>query len=650
MQQRNSSGLVRPDSGNGPPPKQDATREPTVHCGPPMAASLPRARVRSIALGVCLFGGAACRQDTAIESRAIVVISPRSCPIAQNDAYSVIYGYGDFRDEKVGVSSLYLRDVGKELAELPTNARSVIVDVSYPSQREEWRGISEISSSGPVNVLVWPPDKTCSLTTDVEPRIDMTFGVFGRHVMVAGGSLPGRVPQTFVGDLSTAIITPLSFGLGLRRSNATLTTFGISAPSEPALALVAGGENPDSHEALATAEVYAPNGAGTGTVGDFETERIELSEPRTKHGAVTLATGETLLVGGVGPLGNLLTTMEVIDPKTRRQRSSGVALLAVPRTRPTVLRLASGEILVAGGFDSEDKPVPTLEWFSPDASRQTKRPADLVAGRERAFVPLEAGGALAVVIPSSAVAAFNTVWIISADGALEPGVSIDPKSLDKVVLFRGTEGAPVLWTGHAWLRFQPWSASFQPILDAPANGPSVSSIANGDDGLALWLDNSVAGQLHVAGYRFATRSRYGVVRTPLLMDGPAGLAPDRIARGSLRFDATKGLQLAAGASAFVTDVSYAGVDVDLEFSGTTVVVLRQEDGRELEVGGAECPSSVRDGTSIRIEREGSEVRFRIDDGESQRCGAELSSESRVKIGVRGGESGGFARNLRITRR
>jgi hypothetical protein len=609
-----------------------------------------------------------CTPSTRFEDRPLVVYSPKSCVLSQSDAFSVIYGNGDFENADSAVSSLYLRDVGALMSELPATTRSVIVDVSEPGRSVDWRGTAEVPSAGPINVLVWPGGETCRLSRNVEPRTEVTLGVFGRHMMVAGGKLAGQVPRTYVGDLSTGIVSDLVFGLGTRRSRSTITAFGETTDQDPAPALVAGGEDPDSQTAIGTAEIYLPKPGVEGDIGDFDRLRIDLSEPRTKHGAVRLASGETLLVGGIGQFGTPLSTMEIVDPKTKRYRTSGVATLAVPRSDPTVLRLASGEIMVAGGFDRSNIPVRTIEWFAADASRPSKRTVDLVSGQERSFVPLEAGGALAIVRPATGVTDFNTVWVISADGTLEPALPIDPTTLDRVRLFPGTDGAPVLWTGRRWLRWQPWFGAFQPIADAPTRGPRGTAIASGDPGLALWLDDRaddpredtvLDAQLYVRGYRFDTRSRFGTVRNPLLVDGPAGLAPDRVTGtpgSSINFVERRGLELGPGASAFVTDLTFSRVAIDLDNSETPYVVLRQEDGRELEVGGAACPFSVDPAATtlgtLHVERDGKRVTVAVGDGAASNCVGELDATARVSVGVRG--SGGIgvsvAHNLRITRR
>jgi hypothetical protein len=617
-------------------------------------------------VGAAVASATSCKPSVQFEDRPLVLHSPSSCPVSQSEAYSVIYGNGDFEDAQSAVSSLYLRDVGAEMSELPRDTRSVIVDVSHPAQSVDWRGTAEVPPAGPINVLVWPGGETCRLTRNVEPRTEVTLGVFGRHLMVAGGSVPGQVPRTFVGDLTTGVVDNLVFGLGTRRSRPTVTAFRETPDQDPAPALVAGGEDPDSQTPLSTAEIYMPSPGAHGDIGDFDRVRIDIGDARTKHGAVVLASGETLLVGGIGQFGVPLGTMQIIDPKTRRYRTSGVATLLVPRSNPTVLRLASGEIMVAGGFDRSNAPVPTIEWFAADVTRPTKRPIDLVPGQERAFVPLDAGGALAVVKPAAGTTEFSTVYVISAEGTVEAALPIDPATLERVRLFPGTEGAPVLWTGERWLRWQPWFGAFQPIPDAPTQGPDGTAIASGDPGLALWLDNraespidhklvELENQLYVRGYRFATRSRFGTVRNPLLVDGTSGLAPDRIAGtpgSSIHFIEGRGLELGPGASAFVTDVTFSRVTIELDGGAPPYVVLRQEDGREVEVGGAGCAFGQNASKSLRVERSGKRVVVVADDGEAQECPSELDAGARVSVGVRGAGGTGMslARNLRVTRR
>jgi hypothetical protein len=607
-----------------------------------------------------------CARDPIVQERAVFIHSPAACPVFADDAYSVIYAGGDFEpsQDRPPIASVFLRELGRSMEDLPNETRSLVVDVSQHDA--DWRGVTNVSEgSGPINVLVWPGEESCRLTLDVERRSDGAFGVFGHHVMITGGLSKegGQVPNTYVGDLTTGIIDRLPFGLKTRRSRATITSFRDPRnPDAPATALVAGGEDPQSRVAIQSAEVYVGRPGVAGEVGDFLPERIDLVEARTDHGAVVLNTGETLLVGGRGA-GGPLNTMEIIEPQARRARSSGLGILQVARTKPKVIRLANGEILVAGGVDANNQPVSTLEWFAPDASRRSKRPVDLVAGKERSIVPLEGGGALAVIIPQTSTPDFKNVWVVSADGTLEPGVPIDPALLDVVRLFPGSDGAPVLWTGQRWMRWAPWYGAFQTISGAPSTGPALDATTNGDGGLALWLDERDGAALNIAGYRFAARTPFDAVPKPLLVRGPDQLAPDRLASGSggsIHFDAERGLFLGPGASAFLTDVTFLDFALDVDVATvegqrtpiSAVVVIRDESGMELEVGGASCAFAQATQRHLAIRRTGAAVEANVDDGEWRACPTQLGATTRVAIGLRGAQSTGSsgAKNLRVVRR
>ena len=596
----------------------------------------------------------ACSKDPRVDERPLFVYAPRECAISENEAYAVIYAGGDFEPNQAAppIASFFLDDVGLRMTAFPEATRAVVADISQGSSTLDWRGLSEVGPSGPINVLAWPSGTTCRLSQSVERRIDTTIGVAGNFVLVAGGNSPtgGLVPHSFVADLGTGHVSALDLGLRTRRGGPSITSFAVDE-GRPG-ALVAAGFDPDNPSTpLDTAEIYQPSADG---VGDFDRTRVELSEARLKHGAAVMADGSTLLVGGIGKSTRPLRTMEIVDPKTKQSRADGLALLAFPRVQPTVLRLASGEILVAGGLDGGENPISQLEWFAADATRPSKRSVDLVAGNERAFVPLEAGGALAVIAPPPGVSGFKSVWVISADGSIEAAVPLE-EELTEVHLFRGAEGAPVLWTGKRWYRWEPWFGAFSPIPDAPTKGPSTGSMVNGDSGLAMWLEDQGPTGMFLVGYRFATHTRFQAVPKPLLVSGPDGLAPDRLAgsaTSSIHFEDNKGLVMGPGASAFVTDATFASVSVTVDVvDSPPEVVLRQEDGKEIEVGGAGCGFGQNAKRSIAVERRGAAVTVVVDDGPVQICPATLDPTTRVSIGVRGGtsaESSG-ARNLRINR-
>ena len=581
---------------------------------------------------------------------------PRSCPAGATGAEATFTANGDHvTNPSVNVR---LTDVGAELPSLPATASTLVVGLT--SNNLDWHGMADVVHGGTTNVLVWRGPETCRLGQDVERRELMAFGLVDHHLLVAGGrSLGGgQVPNTYVADLTTGITKRLAFGLGLRRANATITTF--AAPGDPrglSSGLVAGGEDPDTGIPIASAEVYVPRVGADDDVGDFEPDRIDLAEPRSEHGAVTLVSGETLLVGGRGPNG-VLRTMQIVDPVSRRARTQGVAILEVARLRPDVIRLATGEIVVSGGVDATGTPVGRIERFSSDASVASKRSLDLASGSPRAIVPLDSGGALVVVRPPVPTpAGFGTVAVISSEGAFDFATSIDPAQLGALRLFPGANGAPVLWTGSRWLRWSGWKNAFDDLPDAPGTGPALAAIASGDPGLALWLEDRGAAGLNITGFRFATRTPYDAVPGPLLVAGPEPLVPDRLtttADGArLRFDETLGLLLTANATAFLPDLTFADFDLDVDVTAAAAtVVLRQPSGAELAVGGASCAFGQGATRSLAITRRGRIVSVSADGTAARACPNDLPAGARIAIGLRGSQGVGLsgARNLRIVRR
>jgi hypothetical protein len=646
------------------------------------------ARPRTLILPLLVLGVgiAACAREPNVEERAVYVYSPRACPVAQSTAYSVLYAGGDFQpsQENAPIARLFLSDVGRAMTAFPEATRSIVVDVSQqrPEQEGEalrWWGFAEVPKAGPVNVLVWPVRETCDLTRNVDVRAGSTLAVFGRHLMVAGGTRDdGSNPLTFVGDLSTGILEGLDLGLLVKRTRPSITPFRADSEELPSAALVAGGEDA-AGEPLDNAEIYVPKVGAAGDLGDFDRTSVRFADARKDHGAVVLASGATALIGGTGRNGKPLRSIEVIDPVSRQSRSDGLRQLAIARTNPAVLRLANGEIMVAGGTDAQGG-VKAIEWFPPDLRADSKltsvkRPADLVTGRERAIVPLPAGGALAVVAPEDKNATnFQTVFVISSEGGIEPGIPVDPAELDSVRLFDGAGGAPVLWTGKRWLRWQPWYGAFEAITDAPPSGPSTTAIASGDSGLALWLEERTAeGQpvgMYVAGWRFAARPRFDAVNSALLVDTSVGLVPDRIpgVGRSVSFDPARGLVLGTGAAVFVPDLTFADFRVELDIvSAAPEIVLRPEGSSgvrrigtagdvellpELAIGGAACAFGGSATKTLAVERRGKEVRVILDGREERTCPAELDASGRVSLGLRGagGTASTGARNLRVIRR
>jgi hypothetical protein len=236
---------------------------------------------------------------------------------------------------------------------------------------------------------------------------------------------------------------------------------------------------------------------------------------------------------------------------------------------------------------------------------------------------------------------------------VEPAAPI-AGTLAQPVLFGGAGGAPVLWTGDRWLQWSPWTGAFVALAvldDAPAHvGDAWTS---GDPGLAIWLDATTSS---LTALRFDTRGPYSTLPVSILVTDASETAPDRLAApGVVSFDESLGaLVLAPAASAFVTDRTYADVAVDVSAptGEPALIVLRDERGAELEVGGVACPGPIVQGTqAIHVERRGAAVSWSIAGGASGACSSGVSSSARVSVGLRGVMSSArsVASDLRIRR-
>ena len=602
----------------------------------------------------------ACGHKTEITTRTVTLHAPLQCAPSLEGAapFGQFFASGDF-DPTVQVTH-EVRTIGATLEGMPSATRALVVDISVGGSDVDWRGVRDVMPSGDVDVLLWPNLSPCALSTAVDRGSGVLLGAIdeARAIVVGGvAPAPNPLPRAWVADLTTGALTPMRDGLLTARARGSVTPFGNGA-------LVAGGVSAVDGTPLANAEVYVST---LHEVGDFDHTPIALSGPRHDHGAIKLTTGETLLVGGIGATDLALRSLEIIDPVGRSSRSQGLAQLEIARANPIVMRLANGEILVAGGTDDQMMPVTKLEWLTPDGRAAARRSRDFVGRKRRGFVALPGGGALAVIAPDPTdSAAFQSVWVISADGEPEAASAIGSPLTGKpgsdIALFPGTEGEPLLWTGERWLRWSPWTGVFTQLDIAPPSvtdlplGPDGIAIASPEPGLALFL---TLDDTRITGLRFGARSTFATIVLPLFA-GDASTdrlfaAPDRLVlpgtTTSIAIDPQNGVTLITGATVFLTDVTFAGVSIDLDAptGEPPLIVLRDENGIEIEIGAAACalPATPGAAQSIHLERSGASVHVGARD-----CGVRLRADARIAIGFRGAADSerSAAKNVRVSRR
>jgi len=138
---------------------------------------------------------------------------------------------------------------------------------------------------------------------------------------------------------------------------------GASASAAGSLMVIAGGSLGDSGPAYDTFEVYEDELRAL-------VRRGALVQRRRDQGAVTLADGSVLLLGGVGVAAedaSALSTAERIDPVTAQ--SHAVGDLLAPRVAPQVARLDDGTVLIAAGHDASS--LGTTEVWAFDSDTET---------------------------------------------------------------------------------------------------------------------------------------------------------------------------------------------------------------------------------------------------------------------------------------
>jgi hypothetical protein len=586
---------------------------------------------------VCLASLASCRRDAVVTTRTITAYVPQACAVT-GQGYATYSPLGDF-EPSAPAPGPYLSSIGTPLPWVDSRVRELVMTAS--ANTSSWEGLTPVAAQGDIAVLVLPELLSCPLSNGVGARSGSTLAPIGSGNAMLVGGVGDSVPLTYVVHLDTGAVVPTSPDLQTPRNDASVTAFGagaLVAGGGPVVPPDAGGD-PDADD---TAEVYSS------LLGGFDgARRIQLSEPRAHHGAAVLPSGRTLLVGGSSDaLGTrTIGRLEIVDPSTRLASEEGLTFLIHPRIDPVVLRLTSGNVLVGGGLSDGGDPVPWMEWFSPDGTTSPVRPFQLTPGSASTFTALDGGGVLVVVAPPpEAPPDFQTTWIFDSSGAYSNGPPIGVP-LPHPVFFGGAGGAPILWTGDGWLRYQPWTGAFValPVLDgAPANIGAAA--CSPDSGLALWLDEN---EQHVAGLRFDTRNAYSSLSGSLLAQDPfaaqpgvGDVAPDGLPSSAMTFDPATGLALPMGAGAFVTDRTYADVSITMATptGQPAIVVLADGLGNELDVGGASCPGLLTVGASAKVSvvRAGGTVTWAVDDGTASSCPPPpWDPAARVSIAVRG---------------
>ncbi|HMI83672.1 MAG TPA: hypothetical protein VK550_06225 [Polyangiaceae bacterium] len=575
-----------------------------------------------------------CQGGAAPRARRIVAHRLLDCEPENHEV--VLTALGDFPAPRVKRADLKSTDE----IDLPLDLRGIEASTWPPG----FSGVGYAEPPGDVDFTMWSTTSACrAVEGEVVPPSQggqaMTAFDDGGGVLIAGlDPLPGGAVSdaafALVWDARTgAKLSPSSLGTH-RVSWATATPFGKGA-------LVAGGLDRKFFPLryLDSALIFRD--------GAFQELPISIGDARAQHGAVVLASGATLLVGGEDERGVVDTLVSIAPTDTAPYGAADffrLGSLTRARKLPTVLRLSNDEILVAGGVDGDGNYVPTLEWFAKDGGHCphaacSSDPPALAGLTEVAFVALAGGGVLAVggLLGRAGALASGVFWIDN-DGTLEklPSLTSEQRGTKRLRLVAAADGAPWLWNGEAWHRFDPWQSAFVTPDGAPDDGPEddLPSPLAVDTGLFVWLSRGGIEEgtrrATLRGFRHGVRGPYTQDPDFLLAD-PRHLAPSHPPRpeGELWTDLA-GLHLSPSAGVVITDATYGNVVISGETPGSSLPTVALG---EWTIGDASapCPWSFL-GTSFTVTRSGRTVLVKVDDRAPTSC---AGPEGRVSIGLRG---------------
>jgi hypothetical protein len=608
--------------------------------------------------------GVACA-DAAAPARRIVTHGLPGCEIGPGQNL-VLTALGDFSSTlAAGVEAKGSR----EDLPLPID----LLGVEATSAPSGYRGVGYAERPTDIHLTMWSSAQACDAlpSDDHEGLVPPSNGGEGLAAFANGGAVlvAGLEPafNTAVTNSAYAMawdtrtaerLAPIGMGTR-RRAWATVTPFGAGA-------LVAGGGDTKFLPSKPT------DSAVVFRDGSFQEPPISIGDSRSRHGAVILESGATLLVGGEGDGGTALGSFVSVTPSDGTELASpkifGLGSLAIARKSPTVLRLANQRVLVAGGVNDEEQPIQNLEWFEASGTACADAPCvvdppwpDVAA---RAFVALPGGGALAAGGVETATGALaRDVWYILPWGnviQMQP-LSGSQRGPSKVVRLVGAaDGAPWLWNGERWLRFDPWSAAFFLPDDAPDDGPDddMPAPVEVDPGLFVWLGRRTPGDTtsfaRLRGFRHGVRGPFARDASPLLFSDGVHLAPDRPpSQDGTHFDG-QWLHLATPpqeshpARVVVTDTLYADFDLSAEASGASGDVLPSVEVGTSIVGSDACPWNASTGSTFAVHRTGQTLDMEVDGKKGETCRVPAD---RIGIALRAPSPGtSRVRNLVILRR
>ena len=406
---------------------------------------------------LCAIAAEACHKETVVTVREVSLHAPARCapgvPSLDGNAYGVFQPLGDF-EPPASAAGHPLGDVGAALPELDPAARAIVVDATERDRR--WQGEVGVGQAGPIDLLLLPTLTSCALshTLDAGARTGPALAAVGSERVLVVGGVASTPPRTLLVRLDTGEIQPREPGPldathgcerhGVRTRGARRRR--LRFPKRRRGPRPGRGLRPGPGR-IRSATPHCPQHAAR-----------KPRSRRARHGRDA--------PGGRGRGGRQARarfdgnrgSCDANGPRGERRAPRGRAKRA-DRSAPRVGRESSSQAASTPAAtpcppSSGSRRMPAMPRSAQETSwRDRLGPT----WRSRPEVPSRSSR-----LPRTLLASFQNTWLIDPDGVFEPTTPI-AGAVAQPVLFGGAGGAPVLWTGDRWLRWAPWTGSFEAL-------------------------------------------------------------------------------------------------------------------------------------------------------------------------------------------